>query len=100
MRQVDQHADPVHLVDYFPAERTQSVPPFPDGGRIGYLIVAVMGKGDITHTGAMEEPQKGERLLDRGTVFHPDEYADQSFFLVRQRLPRSQGEGGLVRSGI
>ena len=88
MSDIDDHSETVHFSDHFPAERAQSVPTLSLRGGVRYFIVTVMGQGYVPNPKLMKNPEQRERLLDRSTVLHTNEYGNEPFSLIPQSVIR------------
>ncbi len=76
MRQVDQHADPLHLADHVPAEPAQPAGLRLVGSRIGPADVGVVGQGHVPHAERVEHPQHAERPGDRVAALGAEQRGD------------------------
>ena len=75
-RQVDQHAEPVHLADDLAPERAQA--PMAGGieRRVGPVGGDVVREGQVARAQGIADAQHAERVLDRVAALHPDQRGD------------------------
>lgn len=66
MRQIDQHAESIHLPHYILAILTHPVPERGIGRKsaVRVLVIAVVVQRDVANTELMVEPQRGSRIAD------------------------------------
>ena len=76
MREIHQHAQPVHLPHHLLAELGQPVVLGIVGRRIAPLRVLAVGEGHVESPEVVGRPQDRERVLDRVTALHADERGD------------------------
>jgi hypothetical protein len=69
VRQVDEHADPLHLADHVPAEPGQPAGLRLVGGRIGPADVGIVSQGQVPHAERVQRPEHAERSGDRMAAF-------------------------------
>ena len=104
VRQIDEHAEPVHLADHFFPERREST----RGGRVGRGVsprgVARVRQRHVAGTGAVEHPQRPERVVDGVAALHADQRSDPALLerplhvVCRER--QLEGVGGLAHHAI
>jgi small ligand-binding sensory domain FIST len=76
VRQVDQHADPLHLADHVAAEVGQPAGRRLVGGRVGPADVRVVGERHIPHAQRVQHPQRAERARDRVAALGAEQRGD------------------------
>jgi len=76
VRQVDQHADPLHLADHRPAEVGQPARVHLVGGRIGPADVAVVGQGHVPDPECVQHPEHAEGSGDGVPALGAEEGGD------------------------
>ena len=94
VRQIDQHADPVHLPDDLPTELTQSTEAGLVGRRVGPVGVLVVGEGQIAHAEPVEGSQGAERVVDAVTSLGAEQTGDRAAVLSLQLQPLGRGDQG------
>ena len=79
MRNVDEHAHPIHLPDEFASLRAHAAPSslrlperiLQDCG-VGELVVAVVSEGGISHSEVVIQPEVGDRVPDLMEALDPE----------------------------
>ena len=88
VREVDEHADPVHLADHVAAEVGEPAEHRLVGGGVGPGHVLVVGQRHVAHAERVHHPQRAERGVDRVAALHADQRRDPAAGAWRRR-PRS-----------
>ena len=76
VREVDQHAEPVHLAHHLLAEAGETAVLGRVGRRVGPVGVLGMGERHVTRARHVELAQGGERVVDRMPPLHADQRGD------------------------
>ena len=77
VRQVDHHAEPVHLSDHRPSEVVEPAEDGRIGGRVGPRHVVVVGQRQVPHAEREQGAQHGERAVDRMAALGAQQRCDQ-----------------------
>jgi hypothetical protein len=100
MRQIDHHAQAIHLGDDFPAERRQSVVVEVALGfsriRIGELAVAIVGQRHVSPAPVVELLHFLDIGPDGISVLHTDDGDSQVLLVQREHVGRRQRQADLV----
>ncbi|GIE27016.1 hypothetical protein Ait01nite_000610 [Actinoplanes italicus] len=78
MRQVDEHADPVHLSDHLAAEVVEPAEPGCVGGAVGPRDVLLVGQGQIPDAQLTEHPQDRQGVADAVAALGTEQPGDPS----------------------
>jgi hypothetical protein len=92
VREVDQHADPVHLPDDVLAELVQPAEHRLVGGRVRPGHVVVVGQRHVPHAEHPHHPQHAERLTDRVAALHPHQRCDPAGLDRRVHIVGRRGQ--------
>ncbi|GAA1605009.1 hypothetical protein GCM10009828_034970 [Actinoplanes couchii] len=76
VRQVDEHADPVHLGHHLAAEVAEPADPGHVGGAVRPAGVLVVGQGQVADAQLVQHPQDGQRVADAVPALGPDQAGD------------------------
>ena len=113
VRDVDQHAEPVHLAHHLAPERRQPAVRRGVGRRIGPVVVLAMRERHVADAERVVGAQRAEAVLERLAVLHAEERGDLALLTgaldvggacgeeerVRDRRRSSGGRARSVRAG-
>jgi hypothetical protein len=78
VREVDQHAQPVHLRHHLAAQLGQAAVPRRIGRGVGQVVGRVVGQGQVARSQLVERAQRAERALQHVAALHPQQRRDAS----------------------
>jgi hypothetical protein len=100
VREVDEHADPVHLGDDLATEVAQPADRWLVGRRVGPRHVVVVGERHVADAEPVQRAQHAERLVDRMAALSAEQGRDPAVREGRASLFRGRGDSQLRRISL
>ena len=97
VREVDQHAQPVHLAHHLAAERREPAVRRRVGRRVGPVGVPAVGERHVAHAELVVGAQRAEAVLDRLAALHAQERGDLALLPGALDVGGAGGEEERVR---
>ena len=100
VRDVDQHAEPVHLAHHLAPERRQPAVRRGVGRRVGPVVVLAVSERHVADAERIVGAQRAEAVLERLAVLHAEERGDLALLPGALDVGGAGGEEEGVRVGV
>jgi hypothetical protein len=97
VRDIDEHAKPVHLPDHLPPELREAVVPGRLAGRVRPVGMVEVREGHVTDAQLREHPKDRQAVVDHVATLDADERGNSSLLMGTTDLVGFRAEDDLVR---